>query len=216
MQAARFHEACLRDTLGWCAVLAASLESAPPTVFLARRPPSASRLDPLPTSVTIAPQGGGGLGVRIARALAALLGRGADGAILLGTDSPDLPARIVLGAARALARHDLVLAPAHDGGFTLIGVSARSFRRPRASLQKLLRPVPWSAAETLGETLRAVEAANLSAACVESWWDIDDERDLRLLGSRLRAPRSLGAGRAPRVAEWLEGWSGGPKARRRG
>ena len=71
------------------------------------------------------------------------LGR-AERVVLIGADSPDLPAAILTEAFEALGEHNAVLGPAADGGYYLIGLARRlprifrvgpsaSFARRRAS-----------------------------------------------------------------------------------
>ena len=70
------------------------------------------------------PQCEGDFGARIATAMRALLQTHA-GAILVNADSPTLPAAILRAAVEAVRRQDaVVLSPALDGGYTLIGLSA--------------------------------------------------------------------------------------------
>jgi hypothetical protein len=86
------------------------------------------------------PQGAGDLGRRMRRALAAC----APGpAVLVGTDIPGLSAAHIAPAFALLGRHDIVLGPARDGGFWLIGCRHRppDFGRVRWSTEHALADV---------------------------------------------------------------------------
>lgn len=107
-------------------------------------------------------QGEGDLGERMARAF-----RRVAPAILIGTDSPDLPLETVERAMRDVETHDLVLVPAEDGGYVLIGL-----REPRP---EVFRGVPWSSADTLKVTLE--RAKGLRVSLLPAWYDIDTKAD---------------------------------------
>lgn len=68
------------------------------------------------------PQGEGDLGSRLENALRRALAGGKPAAIVIGTDSPDLPAELLDAARAALKDADAVLGPSADGGFYLIGL----------------------------------------------------------------------------------------------
>src|SRR5581483_9181741 len=87
-------------------------------------------------------QGPGDLGQRMGRALR----RGPPGAVcIVGADIPDVAATHVWRAFRALARADVVLGPAADGGYWLVGA------RGRARHADLFADVRWSSAHALAD-----------------------------------------------------------------
>jgi hypothetical protein len=138
--------------------------------------------------VPLVPQGEGDLGVRMSRALGALLVEG-DGAALIGSDSPDLPLILVEDALSALSRVEVVTIPARDGGYVLIG--------ERRHHPELFRQIPWSTAAVLSETRARAQACGLVYREVGEWEDIDDRSSLeRLL---LRSPGSATARFAARI-----------------
>ena len=78
----------------------------------------------LPAGFALLPQIGSDLGPRLIRGFDDLLKAGHDGAILVNADSPTLPLSILRAAVDAVRRGDnVVLSPAHDGGYTLVGLS---------------------------------------------------------------------------------------------
>jgi hypothetical protein len=78
---------------------------------------------------------------------------------------------------------DLVLGPAEDGGYYLIGV--------RADLPALFSEIPWSTPSVLETTLARARAAGLRSACLPAWFDVDTPEDLARLRTALReAPQT--------------------------
>jgi rSAM/selenodomain-associated transferase 1 len=133
-------------------------------------------------AVTFRLQKGADLGERMHHALAAALRRHR-AAILIGTDCPALTARDLRRAARLLCSHDVVLAPAEDGGYALIGMS-----KPRAGI---FRNISWGEGSVLAETLSRIGESGLSCALLRTVWDVDRPEDLE----RLRSPRFSSAAR---------------------
>jgi hypothetical protein len=135
--------------------------------------------------ITLAEQGGGDLGARMHRALAAAL-CGHDAAILVGTDIPGLSAADLVRAAACLEDGaDAVLGPAEDGGYWLIGL--------RRSHADLFEDMPWGGGAVLAETLRRMGELGLRAACVAERWDVDRPDDLeRLAADAVFAPLLAG------------------------
>ena len=138
--------------------------------------------------VTLVEQGGGDLGARMYRALAAALCQH-DAAILVGTDIPGLSAADLIRAAAYLEDGaDAVLGPAEDGGYWLIGL-----RRSHAALSALFDDMPWGGGTVLAETLRRMVGLGLRAACVAERWDVDRPDDLeRLAADAVLAPLLAG------------------------
>ena len=148
-------------------------------------------------------QEGEDLGERMSWALARAFEAGSRSVVLIGTDAPTLPRRCVSRAFACLERGaDVVLGPALDGGYYLIGL-----RAPRPDLFRL--PC-WSTAEVLRGTLKRARRAGLSVRLLAPWYDVDTARDLRLLRLHL----ALAAGSAPATSRVLRGLS--PTAQREG
>jgi uncharacterized protein len=128
----------------------------------------------LPQSFRLATQSDGDLGERLLRAMIDLLDAGHDGAILINSDSPTLPASILRAAVDAVRQGDnVVLSPARDGGYTLIGLS-----KPH---RRLFEDMPWSTAAVYQLTLRRALEIGLPVVNVPGWYDIDDEVSLQML-----------------------------------
>ncbi len=141
------------------------------------------------------PQKGADLGERLRHSFAELFGRGHDGVVVFGSDSPTLPPQQLNRACAALrSGADLVLGPTDDGGYYLVGL-------PRP-LDRLFEGIPWGSDRVFEATLRAAERLGASPTILPRWYDIDRPKDLtRLLAGRGGRPP---AG-AERTSEWLSG-----------
>ena len=122
-------------------------------------------------------QGGGDLGVRMARCLDRFAPRPR---LLFGADIPGIDARIIGHAFHLLRRSDLIFGPAEDGGFWLIG------QRGPARCGGVFDGVPWSSPQALAATLRNVPR-HRRVALVATLADVDDGAAYRAWKGRQRA-----------------------------
>lgn len=90
--------------------------------------------------------------------------------IFFGADTPDLSAHHVAQAVAALETHPVVLGPADDGGYYLIGM--------KEPMPELLDHMPWSTDQVIPETLRRLAAMNISPALLDTLHDCDRPEDL--------------------------------------
>lgn len=116
-------------------------------------------------------QQGADLGERMAHALAAGL-RSAQRVVLIGTDCPALDANGLHQAIARLADHDVVLGPAEDGGYVLVG-----WRRPVA----LFAGIDWGSEQVLDQTRARLRAAGASWHELPVLWDVDRPADVARL-----------------------------------
>ncbi len=116
------------------------------------------------------PQGEGDLGMRMERVLGGQLESGFRKVVLIGTDSPDLPPGIVKKAFASLDTEEVVVSPARDGGYVLIGESSHH--------PELFSGIPWGTGEVLEMTRRQARRKDLSYLELEGWEDIDDAASL--------------------------------------
>jgi rSAM/selenodomain-associated transferase 1 len=132
----------------------------------------------LPPGFRLLLQCEGDFGTRLLRATTDLLDAGHVGAILLNADSPTLPASILRAAVSALRSDDaVVLGPAIDGGYTLIGLS-----RPHA---RVFEDIPWSTPDVYRLTVQRAAEIGVPVVTLPLWYDVDDRATLRLLESEL-------------------------------
>jgi rSAM/selenodomain-associated transferase 2/rSAM/selenodomain-associated transferase 1 len=115
------------------------------------------------------PQAEGDLGLRMGRAFAALLD-GESRVVLIGTDCPSLTEAHLHDAFEALARTDLVLGPATDGGYYLIGL--------RVPAPGLFSEMPWGTPEVLARTLERAGKMGLATRLLDALDDVDEPDDL--------------------------------------
>ena len=114
--------------------------------------------------VTLCAQPQGDLGARMLACMA-------DGPTLVtGSDCPALTPAHLQDAARALHDADVVLIPAEDGGYVLIGA--------RAPQPDLFSDMTWGTDTVLDETRKRIAALNLRAVELAPLWDVDTESDL--------------------------------------
>jgi rSAM/selenodomain-associated transferase 1 len=126
----------------------------------------------IPEAIAFSAQGGGDLGQRMARAARRIILQGKP-VLLTGTDCPQLSSAVLQAAALALADHDCCLIPAHDGGYTLLGL-----RRYHPSL---FSRIPWSTADVARISRERIQALGWSLAELPALQDIDEPADLALL-----------------------------------
>jgi hypothetical protein len=119
------------------------------------------------------PQQGATLGERISGTLAALL-EDHSSVVLIGSDSPDLPAEFITRAFEILrGPTDVVLGPANDGGYYLLGV--------RSMQPILFERIHWSTAVVAQQTRARAAEAGLQMEDLPPWHDLDTVADLQAL-----------------------------------
>jgi len=130
-------------------------------------------------------QRGDTLGARLAGVFADLFADGADFVVAVNSDSPAIPVAYLEQAFELLAAAPspgrLVLGPAADGGYYLIGLDAATWRVHGDALTALLTSSPMSTASLLTYTLRAAKARGLEVVQLPLWIDVDEPADLAVL-----------------------------------
>lgn len=142
------------------------------------------------------PQSPGDLGARMLRAFVETESLGFRKTLIVGTDCPALAPRHLEAALLALDRHDVVVGPAHDGGYYLIGAG-----RPHPAL---FTGMEWSGPDVCAETRRRCADARLSLYELETLRDVDTEEDLRAVG--LAGPGCAVPRRGALLVGALRGW----------
>ena len=120
-------------------------------------------------------QGGGGLGCRMQRQLRRGFAAGREQLVLIGSDLPALEGRDLELAFQALEQQPLVLGPATDGGYWLIGLNRTGFRRAGA---RLMAGIPWGSDQVLAATLQRAEALQLPPLLLRRQSDLDQRAAL--------------------------------------
>ncbi|MEZ4485066.1 MAG: TIGR04282 family arsenosugar biosynthesis glycosyltransferase [Syntrophotaleaceae bacterium] len=171
-QAAELYDTCLQETV-------AAMAAAPAERIIFYDGDAAYFTTTFP-GLRLIRQSDGDLGRRMDRALHQLLTEGNRAAVLIGSDSPDLPLSLVTDAFATLADYDLAVAPARDGGYVLIGESRHT--------PELFQDMPWSNDNLWSKTRHRAEQLDLAYRELPPWEDLDDPASLARL--RHRAPQS--------------------------
>lgn len=120
----------------------------------------------------LALQQGNDLGERMAAALSELHNL-ARSVVLIGTDCPVLTSAHLLAAERELMQSEVVLGPAEDGGYWLIGSARGSLWSDSA----VFDGVRFGGSEALAMTVHGLQRAGVSASMLPMLWDLDTEAD---------------------------------------
>jgi uncharacterized protein len=168
--AADLQRALLLDTLDACRV-----ESFEPTVLAAGDGAGAGLRETVGHRVRVEPQEGRGLADALRLGMRRFLAGGP--VAIVSSDVPGLPPGSLPAAFEALADGaDVVLGPAVDGGYWLIGMS-----RPH---EEAFADIPWSTPSVCATTRARCEAAGLQVHELDAWSDVDTAVDLALLAQR--------------------------------
>jgi rSAM/selenodomain-associated transferase 1 len=132
----------------------------------------------------LSPQADGDLGRRMAVFFDQQFEVGAHRVVLVGTDSPTLPPAYIEQAFRELEQADVVVGPATDGGYYLIGCTH--------SVPPIFECIPWSTSQVLKATISRLKQSQLRLALLPPWYDVDTLDDWRMLQGHLAAQRRAG------------------------
>jgi rSAM/selenodomain-associated transferase 1 len=132
----------------------------------------------------LTPQVAGDLGQRMDAVIREQLHAGARAVVLIGSDSPSLPIHYIAQAFSELARHDLVVGPASDGGYYLLGASQ--------PVSELLKGIEWGSPKVLLQTMQKLQGRTERLALLPPWYDVDTLADCQLLRGHMLALRHSG------------------------
>ncbi|MBD1999914.1 TIGR04282 family arsenosugar biosynthesis glycosyltransferase [Leptolyngbya sp. FACHB-541] len=116
------------------------------------------------------PQATGDLGERMRLAFQSAFETGSKHVVTIGIDCPELDSATLAQAFQALQEHDLVLGPATDGGYYLIGL--------RSLIPELFSGIDWGTDQVFWQTMTAAEAKELAIATLAPLTDVDHPEDL--------------------------------------
>ena len=154
----------------------------------------------LPANFGLLLQAGDDLGHVLIGATRALLDAGHDCMLLVNGDSPTLPPRFLTQAIEALrAPGDrMVLGPASDGGYYLIGL-----KQPH---QELFKRIAWGTETVARSTCERAAEISLATMLLPEWYDVDDIETLRWLQEELagHSTRFRAGGAAPASRAFLK------------
>ena len=190
--AAALHEACIRDTLR----LVKKMRSCDVFVFsaggtsyfrkLVRKQGSSAR-------VRVFPQRGAELGARMENAFRKCFAMGYHEVVVIGSDTPWMGAERVRGAFAELKANDVVIGPAEDGGYYLLGM--------RRMVKEIFRGIPWSTERVLELTLKKIAALKLRKRLLRRDFDLDRPEDLERATEMLKRRRQVAPGLAGTIGK---------------
>ncbi len=131
--------------------------------------------DWLGSHLTYRPQGSGHLGRRMHKAFERAFQEEAAAAVIIGSDIPGISHAIIQQAFEALRAKDMVLGPAKDGGYYLIGIN-RSL--PAKTYSRLFDGINWGSDSVLVQTLQIAGDLGLRLTLLECLGDVDRPADL--------------------------------------
>lgn len=197
--------------------LVAASASVPVDCFAAYSPPGSEALfrDLLPQEVRLLPPRSIGLANSLPDAIEDLIAIGYEGACLVNADSPTLPTSFLVDAITRLRvpGDRVVLGPATDGGYYLIGL-----KQPH---RRLFQDIAWSTESVYRQTAERAATIGLELVTLPAWYDVDDATSLgwlcqELLGAR-PPPQCTGDGYvASQTRDYLRALLDSPQQRRPG
>jgi rSAM/selenodomain-associated transferase 1 len=189
-QATDIHRACLQDTLA----LLAAAPACSRWLMVAGSDEEARGLAHemgLGAGWNLRRQFGRDLGARLEHAMGQLFAAGTRRVVVVGTDAPWIGPQTLRQALRWLEADDVVLGPAADGGYYLVGA-----RRP---VGEIFRGIPWGRSQVMAATRQALEKSRIRFRLLRRDFDLDRPADLVRAAEMLRASPH----RAPALADWL-------------
>jgi hypothetical protein len=117
------------------------------------------------------PQNGKDMGEKMFNASMWLFEKGYNKAVLIGSDSPDLPIEYIKDAFIKLDFYKLVIGPAKDGGYYLIGMNM--------PLDVIFKGIKWGSNSVLKDTISIAEDKGIGYFLLSQWYDIDDIESLK-------------------------------------
>jgi rSAM/selenodomain-associated transferase 1 len=201
-EAAEFNTCCLTDV---AANIVAAAAWVPIQGFAAYHPPGSERFfyDLLPVGFKLLPPKEATIGRSLFHAAQDLFAAGYRSVCLVNADSPTLPTEVLVEAVRLLREPGdrVVLGPAADGGYYLIGL--KRFHR------RLFEEIDWSTERVYRQTLVRAGEIGVPVASLPEWYDVDDDETLEVLAREMQpdpaaASPYRGGYPAPSTAAFLE------------
>ncbi len=164
-ECAGFHEACLQD------IVRVQRELKKPTNIFYSEELTEKFVSMFPKESRFISQEGDNLGERMSQAFRISL-QDYKFTVMVGSDLPHLTVRILQSAFEALEQHDVVLGPALDGGYYLIGL--------KQFIPDLFTGITWGSSEVFSQTIERVHSLGLSYRLLQTMQDLDTIEDLRV------------------------------------
>ena len=133
----------------------------------------------LPREFQLIPQRGDGFGERLEHAVEDLFAIGFASVCLIDSDSPTVPPKFYMAAARSLSMHGdrVVLGPSEDGGYYLVGM--------KQNHRRLFQNIDWSTERVLEQTKTRAAELGVEVKLLPTCYDVDDRQSLQRLCNEL-------------------------------
>jgi len=118
-------------------------------------------------------QKGADLGERMTDAFDRMFHDGYRNILIIGTDCPEITSELIESAFENLGNHDVVIGPAVDGGYYLLGL--------KAPVHELFTGVDWGSAAVFDQTIQKLSLSGQSFFCLRKLHDIDRPEDLQYI-----------------------------------
>jgi rSAM/selenodomain-associated transferase 1 len=138
----------------------------------------------LGSDIRIFVQEGENLGDKMRRAIQDRFVEGYERVVIIGSDSPSLPASYIYRAVGS--DRDMVLGPSTDGGYYLIGM--------RGKVVEVFKDVTWGTETVLQETCKHLVQNGASLELLPVWYDVDTPEDLKFFKMHLDLIQQAGLG----------------------
>jgi rSAM/selenodomain-associated transferase 1 len=200
-QACELQEACLADAVALvnAFMLSNSALTCEPWLYVAGRPAKARALAKtlgLAKHWRVQAQRGADLGARMHNAYTDCFRAGYAKVVIIGTDTPWMKPHTVARAFHALDRVEVVLGPARDGGYFLVG-ARRTL--PARTLQEMFRGISWGSSNVLRRTIKKLRKRDVPLHLLPRDFDLDRPEDLARAARILRhSPH-----RSAALAKWI-------------
>lgn len=135
-------------------------------------------------SLEIEAQVDGDLGARMEHFLKRQFAAGKEKIVIIGTDSPTLPLDFLSRALTELDKADVVLGPAEDGGYYLLGCARR--------VPDIFAGIPWGESGVLRQTVARLKTTGTDFSLLPVWYDVDTFDDWQRLCGEVRTLRAAG------------------------
>jgi hypothetical protein len=175
LEAAELYEALLKDTME----LVSGLRGVETAVAVSPRSAVDEMRRMAPRGARMIAVEGADIGECLRSATTQLFSEGFTRVVAVNSDGPTLPAEYIERAVEMLTHSDVVLGPAEDGGYYLIGM--------RQQQPGLFTDIEWSSSRVAVQTLERAAAAGLAVAQLPSWYDVDTPAELERLRKELVA-----------------------------
>ncbi|MGB7292958.1 MAG: TIGR04282 family arsenosugar biosynthesis glycosyltransferase [Thermodesulfobacteriota bacterium] len=115
-------------------------------------------------------QEGDSLGEKMSNAFSHAFSLGADKAVVIGTDCPQITTQTIVKAFEKLETSEVVIGPSYDGGYYLLGL--------KSLIPEVFHGIDWSTNIVFDQTMKRLRHNGINSECLEMLRDVDTVEDL--------------------------------------